>query len=350
MDSIDAALVDFSGAQPILLSTCNTPIDITLREQLLALCRTPAHPALGALDRSLGEQFAQTALTLLKQAMIKPEQICAIGSHGQTIFHQPPANGMNGFSVQIADPNIIAARTGITTVADFRRKDMAAGGQGAPLVPAFHRGVFHDSKKNRVIVNIGGIANITILPASGKVTGFDTGPGNVLMDGWIYRHCGKNYDNKGNWAAGGQVNETLLDTLMHERYFQIPPPKSTGRELFNAEWLQRHLEHNTPAVDVQATLAELTARTIADAIRQYAPMTDEIFVCGGGAHNDHLIQRLNQSVTAPVRSTSTLGIDPQWVEASAFAWLARQTMENKPGNLPEVTGASRTVVLGGIYR
>lgn len=350
MDSIDAALVDFSGAQPALLSSHSVPMDIALREQLLALCRTPSHPALGELDRSLGEQFAQAALTLLQQAMIRPEQVSAIGSHGQTVFHQPPAQGMNGFSVQIADPNIIASRTGITTVADFRRKDMAVGGQGAPLVPAFHRAVFHDTQKNRVIVNIGGIANITVLPANGKVTGFDTGPGNVLMDGWIFRHHHTHYDNKGSWAASGKVNDRLLDALLQEPYFHRAPPKSTGRELFNAEWLERQLKHTVPAVDVQATLAALTAKTIADAIQQHAPQTDEIFVCGGGAHNDHLMQQLRNAVKAPVCSTAILGIDPQWVEASAFAWLARQTMENKPGNLPEVTGASKAVVLGGIYR
>lgn len=350
MDSMDGALVDFSANTPRLLATRTKPFDPSLRQQLLELCQTPAHPALGLLDQQLGEQFAQLALELLKQTGIDVEQVRAIGSHGQTVFHQPPANGQNGFSVQIADPNVIAYRTGITTVADFRRRDMAAGGQGAPLVPAFHRAVFHAANRDRIIVNLGGMANITILPASGKVTGFDTGPGNVLLDGWINRHLNKPYDENGQWAASGNINQELLDRWLREPYFHRAPPKSTGRELFNMEWLDRHIDSALKPADVQATLTALTARSIADAIASHASSTQEIFVCGGGAHNTQLIKQLGAYTRLPVESTSALGMNPQWVEAVAFAWLAKQAMEGKTGNLPEVTGARHAVTLGGIYR
>jgi anhydro-N-acetylmuramic acid kinase len=352
MDSLDAALVDFSGVFPQLLCTHRFPVTDLLRDRLLSLCISPQHPQLGELDSELGIQFAELALTLIQKANIDPEKICAIGSHGQTVFHQPRRSGQLGFSVQLADPNIIALRTGVTTVADFRRKDIAAGGQGAPLVPAFHHAVFHSSKKNRVIVNIGGIANITVLPANGGVTGFDTGPGNVLLDLWIQKNLGKKYDHAGTWAQQGKINPSLLNTLLNENFFKTPPPKSTGRELFNIDWLEKKLsleQKPVNAADVQATLAAFTSKSISDAIKIYAPEIDEIFICGGGVHNDFLMELLHRDTQLTIQNTSELGIDPDWVEAMAFAWLAKQTIEGKTGNLPTVTGATKAVVLGGIY-
>ncbi len=352
MDSIDAVLIDFSQTTPTLLSTYHLAITDALKQRLLSLCQTPTHPQLGELDNELGELFAQAALQVMKNGNVKSSAVRAIGSHGQTVFHQPPLNNKPGFSVQIADPNIIALRTKVTTVADFRRKDMVAGGQGAPLVPAFHQAIFHSKEKNRVIVNIGGMANITVLPTQGKVTGFDTGPGNVLLDLWIAKHQNKTYDNAGEWAREGKINTPFLNTLLSEQFFSAAPPKSTGRELFNLGWLEKILttqQASITAIDVQATLTALTAKSIADAIQTYAPHTEELFICGGGTHNDYLVSLLKQYTHLKTDSTSTLGIDPDWVEASAFAWLAKQTMENKPGNLPEVTGATQAVVLGAIY-
>jgi len=356
MDSLDAALVDFSGTFPQLLCTHRSPVSDSLKQRLLMLCKSPQHPQLGELDSQLGIQFAELALALIENAGIHPENIFAIGSHGQTVFHQPPYKSNSsvqlGFSVQIGDPNIIASRTGITTVADFRRKDMAAGGQGAPLVPAFHRALFHSGKKNRVIVNIGGIANITVLPTNGKVSGFDTGPGNVLLDLWINKHLQKKYDNEGAWARQGEINPSLLASFLKEDFFAKAPPKSTGRELFNLNWLEKYLAMEAKpvsAIDVQATLTALTANSISNAIKTTAPETDEIFICGGGAHNDFMMKLLQKNTPSTINNTSALGIDPDWVEAMAFAWLAKQTMEGKPGNLPAVTGATKSVVLGGIY-
>lgn len=353
MDSIDAALLDFSNSKtaPQLLSTYRLPIPDVLRQRLLHLCQSPQHPQLGELDSELGELFSQAALQVLSKANKPASDVRAIGSHGQTVFHQPPQKNKAGFSVQIADPNIIALRTGITTVADFRRKDMAAGGQGAPLVPAFHHAVFHSNEKNRVVVNVGGIANITVLPSCGKITGFDTGPGNVLLDLWIAKHQQKNYDQAGEWAASGNINEKLLNRLLGDAFFKLSPPKSTGRELFNASWLQNQLQQhsNVSTTDVQTTLTAFTARSIADAIHAYAPDTKELFIGGGGAHNQYLMDLLQQYTNLKTASTSAAGIDPDWVEACAFAWLAKQTMEGKAGNIPDVTGATKAVVLGGIY-
>lgn len=353
MDSLDAALVDFSNELPRVVSTYRIPMPDTLKDRLLLLCSSAQHPQLGELDCALGIQFADLVLKLMQKAKRDTQEICAIGSHGQTIFHQPPRSASQpGFSVQIGDPNIIALRTGIMTVADFRRKDMAAGGQGAPLVPAFHRAAFYSPGKNRVIVNIGGMANITLLPKNGKVSGFDTGPGNVLLDMWIQKHLQQPYDQAGQWAGQGEINPALLARFLTEAFFKKTPPKSTGRELFNMLWLEKHLSTETkpvPAIDVQATLTALTTKSISEAIRTHAPDTDEIFICGGGAHNDFMMNLLQKDTGLKIASTAALGIDPDWVEAAAFAWLAKQTMENKPGNLPEVTGATQAVVLGGIY-
>jgi anhydro-N-acetylmuramic acid kinase len=357
MDAIDAALADFSQPAPVLVRAINIPLDSALREECLALgsgCADNAMERLAVLDQSLGNAFANAVSDLLQRSGLQARAIRAIGSHGQTLWHQP--DSPHPFTLQLGNPNQIAENTGITTVADFRRRDMAAGGQGAPLAPAFHNAVFRSPDENRVILNIGGMANITILPAEphARVTGFDTGPGNVLLDGWHLIHRRQRFDRNGAWAATGSVNQPLLDKLMADAYFQAPPPKSTGRERFNLEWLQTQLSAaNTAASpqDIQATLCELTAGSIADAVLKHAPATQRVLVCGGGTHNSDLMTRLRQRLSPrPLETTDAAGIAPDWVEALAFAWLAKQTLEGKAGNLPSVTGAKKAVVLGGIYQ
>lgn len=355
MDAADAALVDFSAGAPKLIATRRTPLPPELRGGLLALCVPGENEIerMAALDTQLGEIFADCALALLKKAGVKADAVIAIGSHGQTVRHQPA--GAYPFSLQIGNPALIAQRTGITTVADFRRADIAAGGQGAPLAPAFHNAVFRSAQRNRIVINIGGIANITLLPRDAKqfVTGFDTGPGNVLLDAWAERHLGKRMDEDGRFAASGKVNENLLNEFLQDNYFSLAPPKSTGREHFNLAWLDTMLKNHgsVPAQDVQATLCELTAASISDATRRHAPAAEEVLICGGGAHNIHLMQRLRARLQpCPVESTEKYGASPDWIEAMAFAWLAKQTLEGKPGSLPSVTGAGHGVVLGGIYR
>ncbi|MGD8547526.1 MAG: anhydro-N-acetylmuramic acid kinase [Thiohalophilus sp.] len=353
MDNVDAVLVDLSS-RPALLAHHSCPIDDSLRHRLYQL-QTPGNDEIShcmRLDVELGRLFAAAVTDLLAQSGIAANQVRAIGSHGQTIRHYP--GGETPSTLQLGDPNIIAEQTGITTVADFRRRDMAAGGQGAPLVPAFHAGVFRHEQQDRVILNIGGIANITVLPSDPQqsVSGFDTGPGNGLMDAWIHQHYSQAFDRDGEWAASGGVHPGLLERLLHDPYFALPAPKSTGREYFNLPWLQPILDAfpNLAARDVQTTLCELTARSIADAIQQYAESTDEVLVCGGGVHNKYLMQRLAELLTpARVGVTTEGGLDPDWVEATAFAWLAKQSLEHQPGNLPSVTGASHPVVLGGVY-
>ncbi len=355
LDAADAALVDFSGAQPKLIATHSLSLPSELRSALLALCTSGANEIerMAELDARLGEIFAGAALALLKKAGVNAAQVSAIGSHGQTVRHQP--GGPYPFTLQIGNPALIAERTGITTVADFRRADMAAGGQGAPLAPAFHSAVLRSSQHERVVVNIGGIANVTLLPKDKKqsVTGFDTGPGNVLLDAWAERHLGQRMDENGRFAASGKINENLLKEFLRDDYFALAPPKSTGREHFNGAWLDAMLQNYAavPAQDVQATLCELTAASITAGVKKYAPMTQELLVCGGGAHNTHLMQRLRARLQpCTVESTEKYGVSPNWMEAMAFAWLAQQTLEGKPGNLPGVTGAKHLAVLGGVYK
>lgn len=355
MDGIDAALVDFSHAQPKLIATHYTPFPEPLRKKIHALCLDGDDEIvrLGELDVILGKEFANAVNAILKQQSLPPSMIKAIGSHGQTIRHMPEQPYR--FTMQIGDPNIIAAETGITTIADFRRKDIALGGQGAPLVPAFHHHVFSSNTINRAIVNIGGIANVTILlkEKMGQIIGFDTGPGNMLMDAWIHTHQNESHDKDGMWSAEGVVQKDLLKQFMADDFFRLPPPKSTGRELFNLSWLNNHLQihgNTISAVDVQATLVELTATSIIHAVHKYMP-DGEILVCGGGAHNAHLMARL-QALATPnmvVATTEKCGIHPDWVEAIAFAWLANQTLNRKAGNLPSVTGAKKPTILGGVY-
>ncbi len=356
VDGIDAALVSLSaGSRPVLVSTHAHPIDAAIRDEIQALMRDGPHEIerLGELDMALGELFAEAANTVIKKAGLAKKDIRAIGSHGQTLRHRPRA--AHPFTLQIGNPSMIAERTGITTVADFRARDMAAGGQGAPLVPAFHHQMFHSSQRNRAIINIGGIANVTYLPsdASQPVNGFDTGPGNTLLDQWIHHHQGCSHDESGKWAASGHASKELLAKLLSDPYFRTAPPKSTGREHFNMEWLQDHLKKlATPpsAADVQATLVQLTAQSITQAVHGFLPETQEVYVCGGGAHNRELMSALAGNLAGiTVATTETIGMSPDWVEAAAFAWLAHQTLENLPGNVPSVTGAKRAVVLGGIY-
>ena len=355
MDGIDAARV--SGESPPRgIHYHHHPYPGALRERLLNLAEDRQAFSLddyGRLDSELGVQFAHAALDLLEQARLPATQVRAIGSHGQTVRHRP--NGPNPFSLQIGDPNRIVALTGITTVADFRRRDLALGGEGAPLVPAFHNAVLRSAEEDRVVLNLGGIANITILPreASAPVTGFDTGPANVLLDAWCALHRQQDYDTGGEWAASGTSHPALLERLLQHEYLARPAPKSTGREEFSRAWLERQLESlgtNLAPVDVQATLAQYSARTVADAIGLHAPGSRRVLVCGGGAHNADLLRRLAKLLPAMVvESTAAQGLDPDRVEAMAFAWLAQQTLAGRPGNLPAVTGAAAPAVLGGIY-
>ena len=355
MDGIDAVLIDLSG-DPRILATKYNSYEKEVRDHLIALCADNQQTVelIAAMDTRVGQLFARTALDLLSQADISPDKVRAIGSHGQTIRHEPRAPFP--FSLQIGNPNVIAEITGITTIADFRRRDIAAGGEGAPLVPAFHNEVFRSSENDRVVINIGGIANITLLPGDRDlpVIGFDTGPGNILMDGWCERHLGAVYDSDGQWCATGNIHNKLLETLSEHSYFSQEPPKSTGREDFNLQWLDTIIQETglTPAPqDVQATLCELTARSIAKSIQLHAPQAREVLVCGGGAHNRILMQRLKVHLQeTSVQSTEQYGIPPDWVESAAFAWLAKQTLAGKPGNLPSVTGAKKALILGGIYK
>lgn len=354
LDAVDAALVDFSSCTPKLIHRYQHPLPSALKSDILDLCDPGDNEIerMGQCDVAIGQLFADAALTLVNGANLKPHQVTAIGSHGQTIRHHPEKPAP--FTLQIGDPNLIAQASGITTVADFRRRDMAAGGQGAPLVPAFHSEVF-SSNKNRAILNIGGMANLTLLPSDKTlpITGFDTGPGNVLLDAWYRMHQTGDFDNKGQWAAGGNIQEKLLHRLIADDYFTLPPPKSTGRERFNLQWLKNNLAALSQNIDPQAvgsTLTELNAVSISSALTAHFPQCEELFVCGGGAHNDYLLSRLqHQIANCQIETTAKLGVDPDWVEAMAFAWLAKQTLAHQPGNIASVTGASEACILGGVY-
>lgn len=351
IDGIDAALVDFTDNTTTLIDTLYTPYTQELREKILKLTSPDQNEIerMGELDIILANEFANTVNELLKKQSVTHKAIKAIGSHGQTIRHVP--HGDFRFTLQIGDPNTIAAKTNITTIADFRRKDMAMGGQGAPLVPAFHQFAFADNKINRIIVNIGGIANITLLKPNTMPLGFDTGPGNVLMDAWIYKHQQKTHDAYGEWGAQGQLSQALLNLFLSDPYFDKKAPKSTGREYFHLDWLMQHLhDQSIKSVDVQTTLTELTAQSIVNSIR--AEVTNgDILICGGGAHNQFLMQRLQQLASPDFNLTTTeaFGIHPDWVEAMAFAWLARQTLQHQTGNITSVTGAKTETILGGVY-
>jgi anhydro-N-acetylmuramic acid kinase len=357
VDAVDSALVRVNASGVELVSTHEHAIPAATRARIAAISHTGPDEIerMGALDRELGLLFGEATLALLAAANTRPDKVTAIGSHGQTIRHRPPSGATNAaesFTLQIGDPNTIAENTGITTVADFRRRDIAAGGEGAPLAPAFHAAAFTRKDVNRAIVNIGGIANVTLLEGEDLHSGFDTGPGNTLLDHWVMRHQGESFDRHGQWSAEGEVIERILQRLLQHPYFQRSGPRSTGLEMFNLEWLDNCLaqsESLSPR-DIQATLAELTAITIANAVRDSAVEVSEIYVCGGGAHNTDLMRRLYHKLApAKLDNTSVIGMDPDWVEAATFAWLAGQTLGGLAGNAPVVTGAAGPRVLGGIY-
>lgn len=349
LDGVDAVLVDLSLHKPLLLAQCYLPFDELLKNALLAL-HQPAHNELHqaqVIANQLSAMYAEAVALLLVQAKASHAEIEAIGCHGQTIRHCPEL----GYTLQIGNAALLSELTGVTVVSDFRSRDIAAGGQGAPLVPAFHDYLLRHPDIHRVILNIGGISNLTNLPPRTTTSGFDCGPGNLLMDAWCMRHTGKSYDDNGAWAASGQVIPALLEKLLAEPYFSLPPPKSSGRDLFNTAWLESKLQGNELAVDVQATLLELTCRSIVQDLHKYCPGAQEIYACGGGAHNHALLARLAALLPdSSVKTTDTLGVDGDYLEAIAFAWLAQQALQGKPANLPQVTGARHPCILGAVYR
>lgn len=350
LDGADGVLVDFSSAKLRVLATATQSFSSGFRSELLAL-NSPSdnelHRAALAANQ-LAEVYATVVSALLLRANIAATAVKAIGAHGQTVRHQPAL----GYTTQLNNPALLAERAGIDVVAEFRSRDVAAGGQGAPLVPAFHRSVFGQAGTTALVLNIGGISNLSVLPAEGTVAGFDCGPGNALMDAWCLQHTGQRFDDGGQWAASGQLIPELLASLLDEPYFALPPPKSTGRDLFSMGWLAERLKlfaNHRPA-DVQNTLTEFTASSCITGASSYLKNSTELIVCGGGAFNQHLMQRLQAGLSSlTVVSSSLHGLGPLQVEAAAFAWLARQTVMRLPGNLPTVTGAAGLRVLGAIY-
>lgn len=354
LDGLDIAICELDMAlNSLSLITATTiPFPQPLREALFTLCHTAnlAFDFLYQTEQTYSQFCAEQTAKFLKQHKITTSSVTAYGFHGQTIRHHPDKTP--AYTLQIGDLSRIAAVSGLLTVGDFRRKDVALGGQGAPFAPAFHQSLFSTLDETRVIANIGGISNISILSGKALQAGFDTGPGNALMDGWFKKHHRGNYDASGMWARQGTINQPLLQLLLDETYFQLCPPKSTGRELFNDEWLEQKLHALSlaiDAVDVQTTLTELTAHTLASAIMEHAPNTDTIYVCGGGSHNNYLLERLAHLSTIKVCTTESLGIHPDWIEAAAFAWLAANRLHKKPIELAHITGAQENSVLGGVY-
>ncbi len=353
LDGVDVAIVEFGEKAPCLIHFATAAYDDDLRDRLHRLIASAATALddLYTLDAELGELYAACVNESLAQASLDPGQIAAIGCHGQTLRHGPDER--RRYTAQIGDPNRIAAHTGIATVADFRRMDMAFGGQGAPLASACHAALFRAVGDDRVVLNVGGIANLTWLPCDpgSPVLGFDTGPGNTLLDQWAQRHLGERYDADGAWARSGRVLDALLGQIMsQEPYFSAPAPKSTGTEYFDLGWLERFVDGDSAAADVQATLVELTAQSIAAAVATLPARPAACFVCGGGAHNGWLRERIAHAMDGVrVATTDELGVEPDAVEAVAFAWLARERLAGRPGNLPSVTRARRPAVLGGLY-
>ena len=355
LDGVDGVLADFSGAQPRVLAHHAMPFAPALKQELLAL-NTPSdnelHRAALAAN-GLVRVYAQTVQALLADTQTQAAHVFAIGAHGQTVRHQPGAFDGTGYTLQINNPALLAELTGIDVVADFRSRDVAAGGQGAPLVPAFHQGIFGHTDHCIGVLNVGGIANLSVLHANGDVLGFDCGPGNALLDHWCQAHTGYAFDNDGAWGASGSVIEPLLQSMLAEPFLHQAPPKSTGRDLFHPTWLAHQLSGfaNVQATDVQATLTEFTARACVNDVLRHAPQATELVVCGGGALNGLLMQRLQAGLPKMrVLSSTERGMPPLQVEAAAFAWLARQTILGLPGNLPKVTGAQGARILGGIFK
>ena len=353
LDGVDVVIADFEPFPPKILYCQSRPFPEPLRQSLDELCQ--AHSAsldtLYTIDAQLGEHYAAEVEFALKSASLEKSAIVAVGSHGQTIRHSP--DSATAYTVQIGDPNRLAALGGITTVADFRRKDIALGGQAAPLAPAFHQYLFRTDNEDRVVINIGGIANITFLAAdpAAPVLGFDTGPGNTLLDGWSRQHLQQAYDNDGNWARSGSCLGGMLGQMLtSEPYFVLSAPKSTGTEYFNPNWLLPFLEQGQAAEDVQATLVELTAVTLIEAISGLPQAPANCYVCGGGAHNGYLLERIARGLPdCGMQTTAALGLDPDYVEATAFAWLARERINLRSGSIADVTHASRKAILGGVY-
>ena len=352
-DGIDGVIAEFDGDQLIrLLGSLHHDYPEALRRRLIEV--SVDQPAItlaefAALDAAIGDAFAAAARDLIRESGVDAESITAIGSHGQTMFHDGP----NGLTLQMGDGNRIAALTGITTIADFRRLDMALGGQGAPLAPAFHQALFANAVESRCALNLGGIANITTLPAGGRgtVIGYDTGPANGLMDEWMLRCTGQPFDDNGAFAASGKPDEAMIAALLADPYFALPAPKSTGRDYFRLDWaLKRYpaMPGMSPR-DVQASLARVTVRSVADSIRRTMPDTARLIVCGGGSRNAELLRLLGEALPGVAVDTSAMhGLAPEWIEAAAFAWLAMRRMNGQPGNLPSVTGARRAVSLGAV--
>lgn len=371
LDGIDVALVELDDQRARVLHYNSVALDATLATAMRAIVfdgKTCDALTFGQLDQQFGIAIANAILALLAQHGVAPNKVTAIGSHGINLLHAPDADVP--VTLQIGDPNQIARLTGITTVADFRRRDVALGGQGAPLAPAFHAAMFAHERDTRVVLNLGGIANITVLQPGQDVIGFDTGPANGLMDAWFVEHgrhatgTNEDFDRNGAWAAGASVDQRLLDALLADPYFSRAAPKSTGKEHFNLAWLQRaladvyHVEGPIDALlnpglnfrSIQTTLAELTVRTVCDSLSNYAPNTAQLLLCGGGAHNAFLRQRFIECLpNTEVITTSACGVAPDHVEAAAFAWLAKRTLARESGNVSSVTGASENAILGGIY-
>ncbi len=357
MDAVDCALVDLSDPSSYeLIDFINIDIPAELKNQLISLCQESSGDqiqTLGEADVTLGKLFASTALSILEKNHLDKQSIRAIGSHGQTIRHQPPGQSEQSFSIQIGDPNTITALTGITTVADFRRKDIALGGQGAPLLPAFHQQILSSATSDRIILNIGGMANITLLKKDNPtIIGFDTGPGNILLDGWIQLNKNQSYDANGDWAASGNYNQELLDLMLEDHYFLTPPPKSTGREQFNTTWLNSKMidfgKQLNPE-DVQATLVQLSVVSIAEAVDSLLS-TGEVIVCGGGARNLQLMLALTKQLpNFNVTTSDTYGVNSDAMEAIAFAWFAKQALDKNLIDLSQITGSSSPQILGAVY-
>lgn len=347
LDGADAVLGDLTAAKPQVLGFCSSPFPPELRQRLLRLCA----PGADSLDDSgeasiaLAAVYANVVGELLARAKIAPAEVRAVGCHGQTVRHRPA----RGFTIQLNDPARLAELTGIDVVADFRRRDMAAGGQGAPLVPVFHEAVFRDPRRARAVVNIGGIGNITWIRPDAPTIGFDCGPGNVMLDAWSMAHQKLPFDEDGRWASSGRADAGLLARFMEEPYLQLAPPKSTGRELFDLAWLEPRLPPHAKPADVQATLAEFTAATIVDALDRFCPRTEEIYVAGGGARNPYLMERIRALAARPVAATDALGVPSGQVEPLAFAWLAMKCIRREPVSLAAVTGAKGPRILGAIY-
>lgn len=355
LDGVDGVLVDFQQGRAQVLHHASCGFAAPLRAELLALNmagHNELHRAALAAN-ALVAAYAEVVQQLLQRAGLPAQDVRAVGAHGQTVRHRPQAFDGTGYTLQLNNPALLAERCGISVIADFRSRDVAAGGQGAPLVPAFHQSVFAQPGQTLLVLNIGGISNLSVLPADGAVSGFDCGPGNALMDAWCQRHTGQAYDDNGAFAASGRVLPALLQRLQGEPFLQQQPPKSTGRDLFNPDWLQQQLQglaQDARPEDIQATLTEFTARACADSALRWGQGAAQLLVCGGGALNGHLMARLAALLPGlRVQSTAASGLPPQQVEAAAFAWLARQTLLGLPGNLARVTGARGPRVLGAVY-